>query len=117
MSRLNLEDPVIERPLFKGATKNTITVLPDAATTLDVDMGPVLVITPTASRTLTVPTGTAGLRGTTYTIINMAAFTVLLRTATPTTIATIPATVGASTTLICLGAAAAGGVEGWTGGL
>ena len=119
MSRLNLEDPIIERPNFKGAMKMGVTnLIGTGNTTLDVDMGPVLTITPTASRTLTLPAATAALRGTTFIIVNAAAFTVVVQNPTPTTVATIPATVGAMGIFVCLGdSATAGGVGGWSGGL
>lgn len=124
MSRINLEDPQIERPYFRSGVRNGITVLADAANTaLDLDMGPVLYMATTVTgRTLTLPALTdaelAAIKGLTFTIINGGAFTLIFRNATPTNIVTIPAVVGSTGIVVCLGSTGLGvGSTGWAGGL
>ena len=119
MSRVNLEAPRIEDPLFANGIRHNITVVSGTGnTTLTEDMGPVISITGTASRTLTLPAATAARRGLTFYIVNAAAFTVVVQNPTPTTVATVPANVGATGMFVCLGdSATAGGVGGWSGGL
>ena len=119
MSRINLENPRIEDPIIANGMRMGVTVLSGTGnTTLTEDMGPVLFITPTASRTLTLPAGTANRKGLTFFVVNAAAFTVVVQNPTPTTVATVPATVGATGMFVCMGdAASAGGVGGWSGGL
>jgi hypothetical protein len=68
MSRLNLEDPIIERPQFKGAIKYGVTSLADAAATLDADMGPIIMVPATAARILTLPAANSVAKGTTFMI-------------------------------------------------
>jgi hypothetical protein len=119
MSRINLEDSILERPLVRTGMKHGITILGDANQTLDADMGPVLLITPTAGRTFTLPAVDASMRGLTFYVITQAAFAITVRTATPTTVGIVPATIGATGMFVCTGNAAAGsgGIEGWIGGL
>jgi len=116
MSRINLEDSVLERPLVRTGMKYGITTLGDANATLDADMGPIIMMTPGASRTLTLPPVDASMRGLTFYFITQAAFTLVVRTATPTTVATVPATIGATGMVVCTGATGIG-IEGWIGGL
>jgi hypothetical protein len=116
MSRINLEDSVMERPLVRTGMKYGITVLGDAAQTLDADMGPVLMITPTAGRTFTLPPVDASMRGLTFYVITQAAFAITVRTATPTTVGIVPATIGATGMFVCTGSTSIG-IEGWIGGL
>jgi len=116
MSRINLENPEISNPIVKKGLKYGITRLADANATLTVDSGPIISITPTASRTITLPAATPDLKGLTFIFLNAAAFTLVVQNPTPTTIATVPATVGATGMFVCLGDATLG-VGGWTGGL
>jgi hypothetical protein len=116
MSRLNLEDSVMERPFVRSGMKYGISTVPDAASTLDADMGPVIMITPTAARTLTLPAVDASMRGLTFYVITQAAFAITVRTATPTTVGIVPATIGATGMFVCTGATGIG-IEGWIGGL
>jgi hypothetical protein len=118
MSRINLEDSRLERPLVVKGLKYGVTVLSGTGnTTLTEDMGPVLAITPTASRTLTLPLATPARKGLTYIVANGAAFTVVVQSPTgPATVATVPATVGVTGSFVCLGDPALG-IGGWTGGL
>jgi hypothetical protein len=116
MSRINLDDPVLINPLIKSRVKYGMTILPDANTTLDEDMGPVIMITPGAARTLTLPPVTADLRGLAFYVMTQAAFAITVRTATPTSVGVVPATVGATGMFVCTGNTATG-IEGWIGGL
>lgn len=116
MSRVNLEDPVIERPLIRTGMKMGITALPNANANLDADMGPVLTCTPSASRTYTLPVVTKDMRGLTLYFVNAAAFTLVINNQAAAAVATIPATVGATGMIVCLGDATLG-IGGWTGGL
>jgi len=116
MSRINLEYPIIENPTIKGAIKYGVTSLPGTANaTLDMDMGPVITITPTAARVFTLPIVTADMRGQSLTIVNGAAFTVTVNNFAGTPVAIIPATVGATGTIVCTGEPPV--ALGWTGGL
>jgi hypothetical protein len=119
MSRINLEDSILERPIVRTGMKYGLTILTDAAsTTLDADMGPVIMMTPTVGRTLILPAVDASMRGLTFYIISGAAFTLTVRTATPTTVGVVPATIGATGMFVCTGnATGGGGIEGWIGGL
>lgn len=114
--RTNLEDSRIDRPIIVKGLKYGVTVMADANATLTVDAGPVISIKPTVGRTLTLPVATAALRGLTFIVLNGAAFTVTVATTTPTTVAIVPATVGATGTFVCLGDTTLG-IGGWTGGL
>lgn len=116
MSRINLENPRIAYPYIEQGFRLCVTRLTDAAQTLDSDMGPIISITPTASRTLTLPAASQALKGLTFFIVNAAAFTLVVQNPTPTTIATVPAVVGAVGVFVCLGDATQG-VGGWSGGL
>lgn len=116
MSRINLEDSRMERPLVATGMKYGITTLPDAAVTLDADMGPVIMVTPTAGRTFTLPPVTADMRGLTFYVITQGAFAITVRTATPTTVGIVPATIGATGMFVCTGRTTLG-IEGWIGGL
>ena len=119
MSRVNLEDSRMERPIIATGLKYGVTVLPDAASTLDADMGPVLYIKGTASRTLTLPAASVANKGLTFIIVNAAAFTVVINNAAAAAVGTVPATVGATSVVVCVGdsPASALGVGGWVGGL
>jgi len=117
MSRINLEDPIIERPIIRGGLKYGITQLPGTGNaTLDADMGPVIAMTPTAARVLTLPAVTADMRGLTFIIQNGAAFTLTVNNASAAAVGIVPAVVGATGTITCLGDASLG-IGGWTGGL
>jgi hypothetical protein len=116
MTRVNLEDSRIERPIIVKGLKYGVTVLADAAATLTVDAGPILYIKPTVTRTITLPAAVPALKGLTFIFLNAAAFTVVVQNPTPATIATIPATVGAVGIFVCLGDTTQG-VGGWSGGL
>ena len=117
MSRINLEDPIIERPIIRGGIKYGITSLPGTANaTLDADMGPIIQMTPTAARVLTLPAVTADMRGLTFMITNGAAFTLTVNNAAAGAVAVVPATVGATGNITCLGDSALG-IGGWVGGL
>ena len=114
--RTNMENPRIENPNIGPGMRWQVTTLADAAATLNANMGPVLYIKPTVTRTLTLPAATAALKGLTFIVLNAAAFTVVVQNPTPTTVATVPATVGATGVFVCLGDTALG-VGGWSGGL
>lgn len=116
MSRLNLENPRIENPNIATGLRYGVTVLPDAAVTLDADMGPILYMKGTASRTLTLPAATPALKGLTFIIINGAAFVVPINAPPSTLVGTVPATVSATSIIVCLGDTTQG-VSGWLGGL
>lgn len=121
MSRVNIEGGEISGALIRGPLKNSVTILAGTADqTLDLDMGPMIYVAPTANRNLTLPAFTAAelaaAKGTTFTVVNGAAFTLTVRTSTPTTIGVVPATVGATGTFVCLGDSTLG-VGGWSGGL
>jgi hypothetical protein len=116
MSRINLEDPVIERPIIKTGLKMGITMLPNANANLDADMGPILYCTPSASRTFTLPVVTKDMRGLVLYFVNLAAFTLVVNNQAAGAVATVPATIGATGMIVCLGDSALG-IGGWTGGL
>lgn len=116
MSRLNLENSRMENPVIATGLRYGVTVLADAAATLDADMGPVLYIKPTASRTLTLPAATAANKGLTFLIVNGGAFTVPINAPPSTLVGTVPATVSATSIIVCLGDTTQG-VSGWLGGL
>lgn len=116
MSRINLENSRMENPLIATGLRYGVTVLPDAATTLDADMGPVLYIKGTASRTLTLPAAIPANKGLTFIIVNGAAFVVPINAPPSTLVGTVPATVSATSTIVCLGDITQG-VSGWLGGL
>lgn len=114
--RTNMENPELYAPLIKTRLKLGITTLADAAATIDEDMGPVILMTPTASRILTLPAVTADLKGLTFFFVTQGAFTLVIKNAATTTVATVPATVGATGMVVCLGDATLG-IGGWVGGL
>lgn len=116
MSRVNLENPELYSPLIKTGLKQGITVLPDAAANIDEDMGPVIYMTPTASRILTLPVVTPQMRGLTLFFITQAAFTLVVKNQAAATIGTVPATIGATGMFVCLGDSTLG-IGGWIGGL
>lgn len=116
MSRVNLENSELYNPLIKTGLKQGITVLPDAAAAIDEDMGPVIYMTPTASRILTLPPVTAAMRGLTLFFITQGAFTLVLKNQAAATIATVPANIGQVGMLVCTGDATTG-IGGWIGGL
>jgi len=121
MSRVNLEDSILERPLVKTGMKMGITALPNANAAIDADMGPILTCTPSASRTFTLPVVTRDMRGLTFYFINSAAFTLVINNQAAAAVATVPATVGAVGMVVCLGLNAdgttVGTLGGWAGGL
>ena len=114
--RANIENAELYAPLIKTRMKLGVTTLADAAASIDEDMGPVIVMTPTASRILTLPAVTADLKGLTLYFITNAAFTLVVKNAAAATVATVPATVGATGMVVCLGDATLG-IGGWVGGL
>lgn len=116
MSRVNLEDARLESPLVAKRMKYGVTALADAAATISKDMGPVLYMTPTASRNVTLPAVTADMRGMVFIVVTQGAFTLVVKESGGTTIATVPANVGATGTFICLGDATLP-LGGWVGGL
>ena len=116
MSRVNLENPEISNPIIKKGLKYGIMKMADADATLTVDTPPIISMTGTASRNITLPAATADMRGLTFIFVNSAAFTIVVKNASAATIATVPATVGATTIFVCLGDTALG-VGGWSGGL
>lgn len=116
MSRVNLEDARLDNPLVARRMKYGVTGLADAAATISKDMGPVLYMTPGASRNVTLPAVTADMRGMVYIIITQAAFTLVVKENGGATIATVPANIGATGTFICLGDSTLG-IGGWVGGL
>jgi len=111
-----MDDSVLSNPLIKTGLKYGITRLSDAAQTLDEDMGPIISMTPSVGRTLTLPAATPARRGLTFIIVNAAAFALTVQNPVPTTVAVVPATVGATGIFVCLGDTTLG-VGGWTGGL
>ena len=119
MSRLNLENARLEDPVIANGLKYGVTVVSGTGnTTLTEDMGPIISITPTAARTLTLPLATEARKGLTFMVVNAAAFAVTVQTPAPATVGVVPATVGVLGLFVCLGdAATAGGVGGWSGGL
>ena len=116
MSRVNLEDPVIERPLIRTGMKMGVTTLPNANATIDADMGPIITCTPSVSRTFTLPAVTKDMRGLVLYFVNGAAFTLVINNQAAAAVATVPATVGATGMVVCLGDSTLG-IGGWTGGL
>jgi hypothetical protein len=117
MSRLNLEDSVIERPNIKTGLKYGITQLPAGANiTLDADTGPLLICSPSAARVFTLPVVTADMRGLTFLVVNQAAFTLTFNNQAAAAVGVVPATVGATSIIVCLGDSALG-IGGWSGGL
>ena len=90
--------------------------LSDANATLTVDTPPLLLIAGTASRTLTLPSVTPDMKGMVFFVVNGAAFTVVVNNASAGAVATVPATVGATGMIVCLGDATQG-IGGWSGGL
>ena len=116
MSRINLEDSVMERPLVKVGMKLGITNLPNANASITPQMGPVIYMTPSVSRTLTLPAVTKDMRGLVFYFITQAAFTLVINNASAAAVATVPATIGATGMVVCLGDNTLG-IGGWIGGL
>jgi hypothetical protein len=117
MSRMNLDDSILSAPLIKSRIKYGVTVLNGTANaTLDEDMGPVIIMTPTANRVLTLPVVTADLRGMAFYFINQAAFTLTINNQAAGAVAVVPATVGATGMVVCLGDGTLP-LGGWVGGL
>lgn len=113
---VNLENSELYAPLIKTRMKLGLTTLADAAAAIDEDMGPVIIMTPTASRILTLPVVTADLKGLTFYFITQGAFTLVVKNQAAATVATVPATVGATGMVVCTGDATIG-IGGWVGGL
>lgn len=116
MSRTNMEGARISDSTFASGLKHGVTVLPNANATIDMDMGPIIVMTPSASRTLTLPAVTPDMRGATLYFMTQAAFTLVINNASAAAVATVPATVGATGMVVCLGDSTLG-VGGWAGGM
>lgn len=116
MARINLEDSRITDPQFVKGVKHGLTALADAAANISRDSGPVIWMTPTASRILTLPVVTPDMKGLTYYFITMAAFTLVVKNQAAATIATVPATIGATGMVVCTGDATTG-IGGWIGGM
>ena len=116
MSRINLEDSVMERPLVKVGMKLGITNLPNANAAIAVSMGPVIYMTPSAGRTLTLPVVTKDMRGLTLYFITQAAFALTINNQAAAAVAVVPATIGATGMVVCLGDSTLG-IGGWIGGL
>ena len=116
MSRTNIEDAVITGANIRGAIRYGVTRLSDAAQALRYGHGSDHLDDAFASRTLTLPAVDASMRGLTLYFVNAAAFTLLINNSTAGLVATIPATVGATGMVTCLGDTTLG-VGGWTGGL
>jgi hypothetical protein len=110
MSRVNLDDVILTAPIIKSRMKLGVSRLPDANSTISLDMGP------GAARTLTLPAVTIDMRGLTYYLVNGAAFAVTVNNASAVAIGVVPATIGATGMFVCLGDSTLG-VGGWTGGL
>jgi len=115
MSRLNLDDPRIDRPYITNMRLG-ITAVANANLAADADMGPVIFMTPSAARTITLPAVTKDMRGLTLYFVTGAAFALTVNNAASALVATVPATVGATSMVVCLGDATLG-VGGWTGGM
>jgi hypothetical protein len=116
MSRVNIEGARINDSKLGSGLKYGVTVLPDGNQTIDMDMGPVVVMTPTVSRNLTLPAVTADMIGATLYFMTQAAFTLVIKNAAAGTVATVPATVGATGMVTCLGDSTLG-IGGWVGGM
>lgn len=116
MSRTNVEGARISNTLYDQGFKLGVTRLSDAAQTIAVGMGPILSMTGTVSRTFTLPTVTPDMKGLVFYVLNGAAFTIVVQNASAGTVATVPASVGATGMFVCLGDTTLG-VGGWTGGL
>ena len=116
MSRTNVEGARISNTLYDQGFKLGVTRVSDANQTISLANGPVISITPTASRTFTLPAVTPDMRGLVFYIVNGAAFTVVVQNSSAATVATVPATVGATGMFVCLGDTTLG-VGGWSGGL
>lgn len=116
MSRVNIEGARINDSVISSGLKHGITTLPDANATIDMDMGPFIFLKGTASRTLTLPAVTPDMRGATLYFSTGAAFTLVINNASAAAVATVPATVGATGMVVCLGDSTLG-VGGWAGGM
>lgn len=116
MSRNNIEDALLFGPVLKTGVKHGVTVLPNAAAAIDADMGPVIYMAPSASRILTLPAVTPDMKGLTFYFITGAAFTLVINNAAAAAVATIPAVVGGTGMVVCLGDTTLG-IGGWTGGV
>ena len=116
MSRLNLDDPRIDRPYITNMRLGVTSLAGGANASLDADMGPIIQMTPTAARVLTLPAVTKDMRGLTLYIVNGAAFTLTVNNAAAAAVAVVPATIGAVGMIVCLGDSTLG-IGGWTGGL
>jgi hypothetical protein len=118
---MNLENNELYAPLIKTGLKMGITMLANADVTLDADMGPLLFMTPSAPRNLTLPPVTADMKGLVLFVVNAAAFTLTVKNAAAANVAVVPATVGATGMIVCLGLNADGStvgtLGGWSGGL
>jgi hypothetical protein len=112
MSRMNFEDPLIYNPIIKTGLKYGVTKLGDADATIDADMGPVITVTGTASRNMTLPPVTADMKGLTLIFASAAAFTIVVKNAAAAIICTVPA--NGVMTVTCTGDVPA--AAGWIGG-
>lgn len=116
MTRTNLEGARISNTVYDQGFKMGVTRLADANATISLNTGPVLSITPSAARTLTLPVVTPDMRGLVFFVVNAAAFAITVQNATPATVGVVPATVGATGMFVCLGDTTLG-AGGWSGGL
>ena len=112
MSRLNLEGSRISGAIFEGPIKYNTLSLGDANATLTTGSGPVVIMTHTASRDITLPVVTPDMKGMMYIITAAAAFPIVVKNAAGTTISTVPAS--GSQTIVCTGQPPS--AAGWTGG-
>src|SRR5580765_7823245 len=108
MSRINLEDSVLERPIIRTGLKYGVTILPGTANaTLDSDMGPIISMATTGARTLTLPTisvvDAQGLKGLTFYIVNGGANVITVNNAAAAAVAAVPASIGATGMFVFLG--------------
>lgn len=116
MSRVNLEDPLIFDPTIKKGLKHGLNALADANATLTKDSGPVVFMTPSAGRNITLPVVTPDMKGLTFYVITQAAFALTVKNQATTNVGIVPATIGATGMFVCLGDSTLG-IGGWIGGL
>lgn len=114
--RVNTEDSKHYDPQFVKGVKHGLTALADAAANISRDAGPVIWMTPTASRILTLPVVTADMKGLTFYFITQAAFTLVVKNQAAATVGTVPATIGATGMVVCTGDATTG-IGGWIGSM
>lgn len=114
--RVNTEDSKHYDPSFVKGVKHGITQLADAAVSITRDAGPVVWMTPTVSRNITLPVVTPDMKGLTFYFMTQAAFTLVIKNQAAATVGTVPATIGATGMVVCTGDATTG-IGGWIGGL